>query len=165
MSGPFLFRRPAFLLKHIMIRRIHFYPLLFIALVSCSDDKEDTSASVVGEWQGDRSEVRASYQGIPVRQETDEDFDGQIEFTESGAFIYTDDGNTTNGTYTRNGSTLTLNGSFTFEGIEFTDLSFTIDQLTETRLRLKLDRNQEIEDPTYGEITVTITGELDFNRL
>jgi hypothetical protein len=132
-------------------------------LFSCNDE-EDKKISIVGNWQGDRLEVNAAYQIITFYEETDEDFSATLSFTEDGKIVYTKDNVESEGTYTINGKELTTDAEFNL--YEFSGpVTFDIVELSETKLRLKLDETRPVTVPDYGEVPVTVTATLEFDRL
>jgi hypothetical protein len=143
----------------------YFAMTLFLSsiLFSCSDE-EDKKISIVGDWQGDRLEVKAAYQIVPIYSDTDENFSATLSFTEDGKVVYTKDNVESEGTYTIDGKELTTDADFDI--YEFSGpVTFDIVELSETKLRLKLDETRPVTVPDYGEVPVTVTATLDFDRL
>lgn len=142
--------------------------LVAVAIVSCKDDDDDDvvpGVSIVGEWKGDQSEIEARYAGITVYDETDEIFDVLLEFKEDGTVSFTRNGTETTGTYELKGNKLTTTVDFQMEGVDLTNVTFTVVELTETELELYLDREQVINVPDFGNVTARIIAELEFDRL
>ena len=141
--------------------------LIATVLFACSDDEKDpVFANIVGVWKGDYSEIRATYSGITVYDETDETFDVTLEFKEDGTVLFSQGagGAVTTGTYAVNGDRLTTNINLLSYGTSG-ETTFEIDQLTETRLQLLLDDERELDVPDFGEVTVRIVADLRFDRL
>jgi hypothetical protein len=132
---------------------------------SCDDEEKDTSASIIGKWQGDRSELKASYGIVPVHDDTDENFDALIEFKSDGTVTYSDDGDTASGTYTQTGDVLATTVDLQVEGVDLTDVEFRIIELTQSRLHLRLEREQQIAVPDVGLVDADIDADFEFDRL
>jgi hypothetical protein len=132
---------------------------------SCDEDEKDTSASIVGKWQGDRSELKASYGIVPIHEDTDENFDATIEFKADGTVTYSDDGDTASGTYTQSGDVLSTTVDLELEGVDLTDVEFRIIELAQTRLHLRLEREQQVPVPDVGLVNADIEADFEFDRL
>lgn len=142
-----------------------FYALLMAAsFIACQDDDEKTDASIVGEWQGDRLEAKATTGIVTLYEETDDEFDGTLSFGTDGTVVYTRDNVESPGTYTISDGKLTTDADFDLYNISG-PVTFDIVVLTETRLQLKIKQTQQVLVPDIGEVPVDITATLDFNRL
>jgi hypothetical protein len=135
--------------------------LLSLSLLGCKDDGE-ISASIVGKWQSDKADFNLNPSGpIPGYTITRDDFSIQTQFNSDGSVVLTDEnGVSTTGSYTMTGTKLTLNINY---DIEFISLSgtYTIDELTDTRLIAVIKKEDTFTDPDSGqefegEITVTL---------
>lgn len=135
---------------------------LFIVLLSCKDD--DEKFSIIGTWDGDRSEVEVMYGFIPVFEETDEEFDVTLEFREDGSVALTRDGDTTEGTYTLSGKKLTTDVDLQIYETSGT-VTFDVIELSAKKLRLRLSEKRQANLPDYGNVELTINANLDFDRL
>lgn len=140
---------------------------LFVSglLISCKDDEPEITSSIVGQWKGDRSEVKVSYGIVTLHEEEDDVFDVTLEFREDGTVLFTRDGTTTTGTYQLNGDQLTTNVDFQFQEVDVESLTFDVTELTATKLRLDLEQDQQVEVPDVGLVNTTIKGNFDFDRL
>ena len=138
---------------------------LLLALMSCKDEDPVINSSITGSWKGDRADVKVKYGIVPVHEETDEQFDATLEFRDDGTVSFTKDGTTTSGTYELNGSTLTTNVDFQFEGVDIESMTFSVLELTATRLRLDVDQDQEVNVPDFGTVETNIKGNFEFDRL
>jgi hypothetical protein len=140
--------------------------ILSIALcVSCKDDEPEITNTIVGTWKGDRSEIKVTYGIVTLHEEVDEEFDATLEFKEDGTVTFTHDGTTTAGTYELNGDNLTTDVDFQFGDITVESLSFDVLELTETKLRLDFEQDEEVEVPDVGMVNTTIKGKFAFDRL
>jgi hypothetical protein len=139
--------------------------LLVLFCFSCKDDETEPTASIVGKWKGDRSEIHLTYDVIPIHEETDEDFNVTLEFKEDGSVSFLKDGNETAGTWDINGTKLTTNVDFQIDEVDLSSVTFDIVKLSETRLELHLEKDQEVDVPNYGMITATVKADLEFDRL
>lgn len=128
------------------------------------NDEDDEKISIVGNWQGDRLEVKAAYQIVTLYEDTDEDFSATLSFTEDGKVVYTRDNVESEGTYTLNGKELTTDAEFNIYDLSG-PVTFDVVELSETRLRLKLDETRPVTVPDFGEVPVTVTATLEFDRL
>jgi hypothetical protein len=136
-----------------------------LLLSACNDDDPEVTASIQGRWQGDRSDLRVTYGVIQLYQQQDDEFDAVLEFKDDGTVTFTEDGTTTEGTYELNGTTLTTDVDFQFEGIDISNMTFDVVQLTDTRLELHLDQDHEVEVPDVGPVTTNAIGDFSFDRL
>ena len=131
---------------------------LCLVMVNCEDDKE--LASIIGNWQGEEAAFRLN--AIPV---TSTDLDIDLEFTSDNTVIYKEETVTTTGTYGISG------GKLTISGIEADKLpvsisgEYDIRELTHTRLELEGEREGEINDPTYGNISGKVKATLIFKKI
>jgi hypothetical protein len=139
--------------------------LLFLFCFSCKDDETEPTASIVGKWKGDRSEIHVTYGLIPVYEETDDDFNVTLEFKEDGTVSFLKDGNETTGTWDINGTKLTTNVDFQIDEIDLSTVTFDVIKLSQERLELHLEKDQDVDVPDYGMITATVKADLEFDRL
>lgn len=145
------------------MKKYLYLPLFALGILSCSDDEEQ--ASIVGSWSGDEAFVEVKYGAIPLYEETREDFDVTLTFSEDGTVSLRDesDGVTTTGTYTLSGDELTTDVDFDLYDLSG-PMTFKVSRLTDQRLELQLDEEREVDIPDYGEIKVDIIGHLQFDR-
>lgn len=138
---------------------------LALFFIACSDEDKPTDASIIGKWKGDRMDIKLSYGIVPLHDESDEDFDAVIEFKEDGIVNYTDDGTTTTGTYSLDGTKLTTNVDFQIEEVDLSEVTFDVVELSETKLRLYVEREQEVQVPDLGLVDTDVEADLTFDRL
>jgi hypothetical protein len=148
--------------------RVSYFAVILLTasfVVACDDDDDDHGiSSVAGEWVGTKSVLAITVDGIPPINETDEDFAGEAEFLQDGTAIYTEDGEVVEGTWAQNNNKLILS----IEDGDFNeDLSgtYTIQELSQTKLRLYIEREGTFEDPESGmEFEATVKATLYFDR-
>jgi uncharacterized protein (TIGR03066 family) len=135
-----------------------------IVMLGCKDD-DDVRPSIVGKWHGDYIDLDVKYGFIPVYSETDDDFNVNLEFREDGTatFERVKDGTEVNGTYSVNGSKLTTDIDFQLYESASTS-TFDIIELSERKLRLRVNDKQTVNLPDFGNVELTITGTLEFMR-
>ncbi len=111
--------------------------VIAVSFSGCNKDDEDPDfASIVGTWQGTSIDYEFIPSGSSIGvEETDDDFDGVVEFEDDGSATYNDDGTESSGTYSINGSKLSTDVEFSSE-FEISSQDFTIKKLTETQLTL-----------------------------
>ena len=145
------------------MKKYLYLPLFALGMLSCTEDEEQ--ASIVGSWSGDEAFVEAKYGAIPLYEETRQDFNVTLTFSEDGTVSLRDesDGVTTTGTYTLTGDELTTDVDFDLYDLSG-PLTFKVTKLTDQRLELELDDEREVNVPDFGEITVDIIGHLQFDR-
>lgn len=138
-----------------------FVLLLACTMFSCKDD--DKFPSVVGKWQGTSASANITLQGIPVPfDQSDDDFDAIVEFKADGTATITDDGTTSDGTWSQNNDKLTVSLSFS---TDFIDLSgtYTIKELTDSKLVVYIEKQDNYKDPdTQIEVSATIKATINF---
>lgn len=147
--------------------RMFFFAAILISasfVVSCDDDDDDRGiGTVAGKWIGTKSELSVTVDGIPPFDEVDDDFAGEVEFKEDGTAVYKEDGETVQGTWSQNSNKLTLS----VNGAAGEDLSgtYTIQELSSTRLRLYIEKEQTFEDEDSGmEFDAHIKATLHFSK-
>ena len=130
-----------------------------VIFVSCDNDDEN-QPSIVGRWAGDKAEFRMNL--IPF---DDDNFDVVLEFESDGTVTYTDDDQSYSGTYTVHEKTLQITG-VTVAGMPI-DVSgnYDIKEVSNTDLVIEGEREGEINDPTFGNISGTVRATLYFTRL
>jgi hypothetical protein len=139
--------------------------LLTAFCVSCKDDEAEVGATIVGTWQGDHMDAKVVYGVITLQEEEDDEFNATLQFNDDGSVSFTRDGNTTNGTYQLNGTRLTTNVDLQVEGVDFSSVTFDVVELSQTKLRLHLEKDQEVQVPDVGMVNTTIKANLAFDRL
>jgi uncharacterized protein (TIGR03066 family) len=145
-----------------MIRKLMALGMIVISCavtLSCSKDDEpdEEFAPIIGVWQGTSIDYKFTPDGLGLGYEdTEEDFDGIVEFKEDGTVVYTDDGNESTGTYTITGDKLTTTVEFT-SSLPFSAGTFTIKRLTGSKLDLYFEDEGEFDVPDFG----TVSGELE----
>lgn len=139
--------------------------LLVTGFNACDDDDEEVTRSVEGRWQGTRLELNLEAFEVPVRNEDDDTFNAQMEFKANGSVTIEDEGQSATGTWVQNGNTLTLSVNYTIEDISISG-DYTIEELTETNLRLYAKRDETYEDPDTGlEVDGTLKATLHFTAM
>lgn len=144
------------------------YSLTFVSalftIASCNDDDEKP-ASLLGGWQGDKTEASITVVGIPNPiVQNDDDFAGQAEFKSNGKVIFKEDGDITEGTWSQSGNTLVLSvdGMSEEEDISGT---YTIKELNNARLKIYIEKDVNFFDDDSGiEFEGHIKATLYFNR-
>ncbi len=140
--------------------------LLITGFSACDDDDDETlSRTVEGRWQGTRLELTLEAFGVPVRNEDDDTFDAKLEFKANGSVTIEDEGQSATGTWVQNGNTLTLSVNYTIENISLSG-DYTIEELTDTSLKLYAERDETYEDPDTGlEIDGKLKATLHFTAI
>jgi hypothetical protein len=147
--------------------RVTFLAASFFAasfLTACDDD-DNGFTSVKGKWVGDKTEITAKVESIPTPlDETDEDFTGEVEFTENGTAIYKEDGEVLTGTWSQNNDKLTLTIPDDSQDIDMSG-TYTIHEISGSKLKLYIEKEATIEDPDTGiELNATIKATLYFTK-
>lgn len=148
--------------KKLIATLILFTGVLLSTLTGCGDD-DDTQGSIVGKWEGQHAEAEFSSSGVVLFEQSIDPFEVTVEFKEDGTAVVDDDGTITEGTWEKNGNTLstTVNlGTGDFGNIE----ELKIKKLTATDLVLTIKKDTAIEDSGF-EISGTIRGTASFSRL
>jgi hypothetical protein len=131
----------------------------------CDDDDDNGIGSVAGNWAGDKTELVIKVEGVPTPfNETDDSFDGEVEFQQDGTAVYNEDGEETIGTWSQTNNKLYL--TIPDDSEEF-DMSgtYTIQELTGSKLRIYIEKEGSFEDPDTGLVfDATIQATLYFNR-
>jgi hypothetical protein len=142
-----------------------FYTLLLVTVCfACNDDDDDEpEISIAGDWTGDRLDLKATTGGLVIYEEIDDDFNGTLSLKQDGTLVYTRDGVESAGTYTVANKKLTTDADFNLYNISG-PVTFDIVTLTETELELKLNETRQVTVPDVGEVPVTVTAKLDFDR-
>ena len=148
--------------------RMFFFAAILISasfVVSCDDDDDDHGiGTVAGKWVGTKSEISVTVDGFPPVNDIDEDFSGEVDFQQDGTAVYKEDGEIVEGTWAQNNNKLILaieNGSVN-EDISGT---YTIQELSQTKLRIYIEKEQTFEDPESGlEFEGLLKATLHFNR-
>jgi hypothetical protein len=152
--------------KHIISGITALCLILSITLLSsCKDD--EVTASIVGKWQGDKSEVTALAAIIPVYSDTDENFDDMVEFKADGTGTANVDGSDTSGTWEWVEVNKKLRVSIDFKTtlLEPTEV-YTVKELTATKLTLFLEKDGTYQDPETGNnFSGKVKATLYFNRV
>jgi len=147
-----------------MKRKINAWLLLGLLVTgfSACDDDEEVSRTVEGRWQGTRLELTLEAFGVPVRSEDDDTFNALLEFKANGSVTIEEEGQSATGTWVQNGNTLTLSINYTIENVSISG-DYTIEELTDTNLRLYAKRDETYEDPDTGlEVDGTLKATLHF---
>jgi hypothetical protein len=138
--------------------------ILLFSAFACKED-EDVSASIVGKWQGDQSEIKVTYGLVTLHEEEDDQFDALLEFKDDGSVSFTNDGTTTTGTYELKGTKLSINAELQFDGVNISSATFDVLELSQTKLRLHLEQDQEVNVPDLGNVNTTVKANFSFDRL
>lgn len=131
----------------------HLLSILVIGCVigfsACSDD--DENKTVTGKWQGTEMESQAFITGvpIPVVDETDEEFNTELQFNEDATILIddADDDFHQEGTweYADGNKKIKVTGAFPDNEIFDPTETFEIKELTSSRLVLYLEKNVDVE--------------------
>lgn len=134
-------------------------------LTACDDDDDNGVASVKGEWRGTKTELTILVEGIPAPiEETDDSFEGEVEFKDNGTAVYTEDGDEIIGTWSQNNNKLLLSIPTELGEVDMSG-TYTIQELNNSKLKLYTEKEGEFEDPDTGFIfEATIKATLYFNR-
>lgn len=135
--------------------------------ISCDDD--DDNVSIVGTWQGDKSEIKGFLNGVPfpLYQETDEDYDDIIEFKDDNTVTVDIDGDVASGTWNwvEKNKKISVNIDLGFDFIGTSEV-FTVNKLTATELELYLEKSGTFENPeTNDEFDGRFQGTIYLKRI
>lgn len=140
--------------------------VLTVFFSACKDDNENYS--IIGKWQGTQSNVQGFADGLPIAiyDETDDEFNGTVEFKEDGTIIVSDESVETEGTweYTGGNKKIIATVDFQNEFLEPTE-TLTIKALSDSKLTLFLEKHGTQDVPDYGEVTGTVKITLKFDRM
>jgi hypothetical protein len=140
-----------------------FYLLLLAGVMSCSKDEE--KPSLIGTWQGNVVKVTVIPSSPPIPIDLDEEaLDVLVKFSADGVLEVIKDEQTTAGTYEVNGKNLIITIAFTLNTIELSG-TYTIQEHTQTKLTLYLEKAGSFDDPDLGTLTGTVKATLFFDRL
>jgi hypothetical protein len=140
--------------------------ILFAAslFTACDDDDDNGIGSVAGSWVGDKTELNIRVEGIPAPiNEVDDSFAGEVDFQADGTALYSEDGEEIEGTWVQNHNKLIL----TIPTSDEFDMSgtYTIQELTPSRLKLHIEKETSFEDPDTGMVfDATVKATLYFNK-
>jgi len=139
--------------------------VLFAGTIRCSKDDDSISAPLIGKWQGESLEAKITVFGLVFWEESDDDFDAEIEFQEGGVVTANNDGQEATGTWHKDGSKLHLDVDLGITGFDGPQ-ELTIKELTDSDLELFLKKDTVFEDPDSGfEVEGTLTGTARFTRV
>lgn len=139
-----------------------------LGLISCSDDEE--SAPVTGAWEGTRGLSEAFIPGVPVAifSEEDEDFNTAVTFHEDGTVTVVDEDEEyeAEGTWKfQNGNKeIQISGAFPENEIFEPTETFTVKELTKTKLSLYLEKTMTV-DTDDGEFEGEVQVTFEFARI
>lgn len=146
-------------------RKINLIILCMVVILSCREE-DKKFVSIVGKWKGTLAEVQIKPFGLPTPfSKTDESFAAEIEFRSDGKLILMENGQLTEGTYQVIEEKLITDIDF---NTRIMDLSgtYTIEELTGTKLVFYLKKNDTLTDPDSGlSVSGNIKGTLHFQRL
>jgi hypothetical protein len=134
-----------------------------VGFSSCNDD--DENKTVTGKWQGIEMASQAFITGIPIPivDETDEDFNTQLQFNEDASILVDDDDDDFHeeGTweYVDGKKKIKVTGAFPDNEIFDPSETFEVKELTATRLLLYMEKNVDFEyegDPVNATVKLTI---------
>lgn len=138
---------------------------MMMMLTQCGNDDDALKGSIIGTWQGESVEAKAVALGIPVWQDSDDDFNSTLEFNANGTVIVSDNGQEEEGTWEKEGKTLYMNVDLNYEGFS-SDQELKIKKLTETDLQLYIEKDSTFKDPDSGiEIEATLKATAYFKRI
>jgi hypothetical protein len=118
----------------------------------------------VGRWQGIQSNVQVISSGITIYNETDNNFEGIVEFKNDGTVTLTRDGQISNGTYEVNDKELVTTLVFD-ASVPNLGGTFTIETLTPARLELYIEKDGTTNIPNVGSVSGTVKGTVMFERI
>lgn len=132
---------------------------------ACDDDDDNGFSSVEGRWVGDRTELNIKVEGVPTPlNETDDSFAGEVDFQDDGTAVYSEDGEVIEGTWVQNNNKLILTIPDDSEEIDMSG-TYTIQDLTATKLKLFIEKEGSFEDPETGLVfDATVKATLYFNK-
>jgi hypothetical protein len=137
------------------------------ALTSCDgDDDEDKGfPSVQGKWTGSKTELVIRVEGVDDPfTETDQAFQGQVEFKSNGVAVYSEDGDTEEGTWSQNGDKLTLTIPDDSEELDMSGV-YTIKDISSSNLKIYIEKETVLTDPDSGQdFDANIKATLYFNK-
>lgn len=141
--------------------------LVTITLIGSCDDDDD-KASIIGRWQGDKSEIKA-FAGLPIAiyDKTDENFDEIVEFKSDGTVVIQVNGTETHGTWNwaEENKKLTATIDFNNNFLDPTE-TYTVRELSTERLTLYLEKEGTFDDPDTGQgFSGSVKATLYFTRM
>ena len=150
-------------MRNRMIYSLAFVSALF-TISSCNDDDEK-SASILGNWKGDKIEASAKVEGIPNPvNKNDENFEGRAEFKSDGTVIFREDGEITEGTWAQNGNKLILSVDELDDDVDMTG-TYIIQELNSSRLKIHIEKETILYDEETGmEYPAELKATLYFDR-
>ena len=117
---------------------------------ACDDDDDNGISSVKGEWRGDKTELVILVEGIPTPiKETDDSFSGEVDFQDDGTAVYSEDGDEIIGTWSQNNNKLNLTIPTELGEVDMSG-TYTIQELSNSKLKLYTEKEGEFEDPDTG---------------
>jgi hypothetical protein len=139
--------------------------LLFLTLLFSCREEEKNFSPITGKWRGTLAELRIKPLGIPIPvRRDDEDFSSLIEFGKDGTLTLTQGLETSTGTYTFSGNTITTDLQLIIEGVTIPGI-YTVEDLTPTNLVFHVEKSGTFTDPSSGRsLSGDIKVTLHFQR-
>jgi len=139
---------------------------LALGITSCSDDEENTP--IDGTWEGNQFVTEASVAGIPVQNETDDNFNTVLELRDDGTVTVTDDEDnySAEGTweFTDGKKKIAVSGAFPDNEIFEPTETFTVKELSSSKLTLYLEKEMKLETDD-GDFEGLVKVTFKFNRV
>lgn len=118
---------------------------------ACDDDDSNGFPTVQGKWSGNKTELIIKVDGVAGSiEETDDSFQGKVEFKSNGVAVYTEDGEVNEGTWSQNGDKLTLSIPDDSEELDMSGV-YTIKEINNSKLKIYIEKETTITDPESGE--------------
>ena len=139
--------------------------LFILTISSCSNDEK--MASIVGKWNGNKAEFDLKPFMFPyTATQTDNHFDTVVEFKNDGALTLVRNGQSLSGTYEVKDNKLISNNIHIKTHLIAFSGSYTIKELTDSKLVIYVERNDTFQDPDTGtNIRGTVKATLYFARM
>jgi hypothetical protein len=136
--------------------------LLIILSTSCDDEK---MSSIVGKWNVNKAEYNCRPFRYPGSiNQVEDDLDTAFEFQSDGTLILTRSGKLSNGTYSLKDKDLITSVPFTTHVIGLSG-KYSIQELTETKLVLFVERDDTFQDPDTGvNLRGTVRATIIFDK-
>jgi hypothetical protein len=138
----------------------------FLSACDGDDDDDDKGfPSVQGRWTGRKTELIIQVDGIEDPfTETDDSFQGEVEFKSNGVAVYSEDGDVEEGTWSQNGNKLTLTIPDESEELDMSGV-YTIKEINSSNLQIYIEKETTLADPDTGaEFDANIKATLYFNK-
>jgi hypothetical protein len=137
--------------------------VLVLLSTSCDDEK---MSSIVGKWNVNKAEYNCRPFRYPgTINQTEDNLDTAFEFKSDGSLELTRAGKLSTGTYELKERNLITSLPFTTQVIGLSG-KYSIQELTETKLVLYVERDDTFQDPDTGtNLRGTVKATLHFDRV